>query len=159
MAWCRQARFTQSMSLHGVTKPQLVTLLRPSDAIWSHEVSSTLVQWFVAWQYQAICRTSADLSSVKTMYIQNTNGPFNETGTVCLDLYNVTNCTGNILWRFTKTTSSGNMLHYSHYKQCTYAITKKQKKWCKIIPYKERDNIAAVTPIWRGVFSWLIENS
>ena len=86
------------------------------------------------------------------MYIQNTNGPFNETGTVCLDLYKVTNCTGSILWRFTKITSSGNVLHYSHYKQCTYAITKKAKKWCKIIPYKESENIATVTSIWRGVF-------
>ena len=25
-----------------------------------------------------------------------------------------------------------------------------------IIPYKERDNIAAMMSIWRGVFSWLI---
>ena len=74
----------------------------------------------------------------------------NETGT-SLDLYNVTNCTGNLLWCFTKITFSGNILHNSHYQQCTYAITK--KKWCKIIPYRESDNIAAV------FFSWLIENS
>ena len=69
-----------------------------------------------------------------------------------LGLYSVTNCAGNILWRFTKITSSGNILHYSHYKQYAYAITKKQKKWGKIILCKESDNIAAVTSIWRVFF-------
>ena len=44
-----------------------------------------------------------------------------------LGLYSVTNCTGDILWRFTKITPRGNRLHYSNYKQYTYAIIKKQK--------------------------------
>ena len=44
-----------------------------------------------------------------------------------LGLYSVTTCTGDILWRFTKITASGTRLYYSHHKQYTCAITKKQK--------------------------------
>ena len=63
---------------------------------------------------------------VMTMHIQNTNVPLMKQQ-LGLGLYSVTTWTGDILWRFTKTTLSGNKLHYSHYKQYTYAITKNAK--------------------------------
>ena len=71
MAWCRQATshhlcqcWPRSMSPSGVTRPQWVNSLRPSDAIWHHRTWSSLVD-NARW-HQAITQTNVDLSSVRS---------------------------------------------------------------------------------------------
>ena len=71
-------------------------------------------------------------------------------------LYSATNCTGNILGRFTHITSNRTRLQCSRYKQYIFNTITKKQRYGKIILYKESESIAAVMSIWRYVFSWLI---
>ena len=52
MAWCRQATshylsqcWSRSLSPYGVTRPEWVNSLRPSDALWHHRSESTFPQY------------------------------------------------------------------------------------------------------------------
>ena len=75
MAWCHKATshyliqcWLTSMSPYGVTRPQWIDELQPSDAIW-HSGPWSIENWFriwlVAWQHQTITWTNDDLLSVK----------------------------------------------------------------------------------------------